>query len=175
MLTCLISLAGRSNGSSRGTSSCPVVPVATSRGAGRRTSFGWSLTVRALMRLPAPRPCPRSSPPCPRAPDVAAVAQLKIILFSAHRDSVHCCWRLVCTICLLRLARVVGAGLASALAGAGLAEAGAGAGACKAATALQLLRSALCRLASWHCIAFYRGIVSPCVVVYYFNVILVRI
>ena len=47
LLTCLIRLAGRSNGSSSGTTSCPVVPVATSRGARCRTSCGWGLATPA--------------------------------------------------------------------------------------------------------------------------------
>ena len=64
-----------------------------------------------------------STPSSSRVPSVSTCdgAQLKIIGFSA--SSVHqSCWRLVC---LLGWARVVGAGLACALAGAGLAFAGA--------------------------------------------------
>ena len=68
VLICLIRLTGRSDGSSRGISICPVVPVTTSRGAGRRTSCVLILTARALMWLPVPRPRLRASLSCPRAP-----------------------------------------------------------------------------------------------------------
>ena len=140
LLTCLSFLAGRSIGSSKSTPSCPVVSAATRRG--RRIWCCSSLTAFALMLLPAQhlwsfsnstcnaRPasrCSRSSDSVPAGSAAAAAEGL----FAA---SAFFAW-----------ARVLGAGLESALAGAGLASArvalaveGAGAGAFNAAALLQM-------------------------------------
>ena len=112
LLTCFTRLAGRSNGSSSGTCSCPAAPVETGRG--RRTFWGWSRTACALTRL-APRPRPRPSRPRPRASDVRPMQRWS---WSWSSDSVAASTAaapevLLAASAFLDRVRVVGAGLAS--------------------------------------------------------------